>query len=506
MDNLSGINFHHELKFFGAAGDITTGSATLVTVCRGNDRFGLLIDAGMFQGKHEELNEASKLIYEKIDAIVITHAHLDHCGLVPYLFKHGYAGKVYGTYEALEHAVNALGDVAEINKQRIRQQLRVINKASKNHRNNRVYDKKKKPVDKLMDYSDELKGTVLYLEEDVEKAAANFTAIPVNMLTKISYGVSVKLIPNSHQDGAATVEVYTEYKERHINGAFSGDIGKSDTYLYKHLSYKPNNKINYLVTECLHGVEEEVEDWRMSYDRFKFVIEKARNEGKKVYAGVFALERAATVDAMLNRMIDEGLWINFCIDSTLANKHLNNYIHHYQSKQSPWFKEFSTNPFHTDNAQFIPNTANHMQILSNRKVDIVVTTSAMGHAGPIRDYFDRHIEDDKAVFVFTGWFPPDSPSSILHEAAKGDTILINGKEYIKRCDTVRLHGLSGHGYYPELMEMVNRYPRVQGIFLNHAEREAKLDFKAKLEEEKEGVKILMPEMNEEYRITLDGIE
>ena len=501
MEDISKINFHIELKFFGAVGNITTGSSTLITICRGNDRFGILVDYGLFQGKDEHYNELSQVIYEKIDAVIITHAHLDHCGLLPYLYKHGYSGKTYCTREASEHIKNVLHDVAEINKQKIQHQLKAINKIATKSKNKQG---KKKQPNIAADFVDELKESVIYLPEDVDDTIHHLSPLPVNQLINLYYGVSIKLIPSSHQDGAAIIEIYANYKEQNINFAFSGDIGKADTYLYRKMGYKPNNKIHYLVMECLHGIEEEIEDYKCSYDRLRHIIKEATQKKKNIYIATFALDRSATIIAMLNQMMDEHIWLNVSLDSPLANKHLANYICHYQSKTSSWFKQFKKNPFFIGRINLINNRTE--RISKKTEKDIIVTTSAMGYAGPIRDYFKEHIEDEDAIFIFTGWLPPESPSSILHETAKRDKVTINGNEYVKLCETARLHGLSGHGYYDDLISMINRYPKLKAVFLNHAEHNTKLKFKECIEKERPCVKILIPKMNEKYNITMSSVD
>ena len=124
----------------------------------------------------------------------------------------------------------------------------------------------------------------------------------------------------------------------------------------------------------------------------------------------------------------------------------------------------------------------------------------MGFGGRVVDYFEEHIQDKDAVFVFPEFLPEDCPSKKLCNAEIGELVEINGNIYVKKCTTIQLEGCSGHGYFKEKLKVIKRYPNVKAIMLNHGDRDSIWDLKQTLPQYTEA-KILEPEYNDTYDLT-----
>ena len=126
------------------------------------------------------------------------------------------------------------------------------------------------------------------------------------------------------------------------------------------------------------------------------------------------------------------------------------------------------------------------------------------------DYFDRYIQDDNAMFVFVSWLSEDCSSYVLHNAERGKIIELHGMHYVKRCETYQVQGFSAHGYLPEFIEFIERFPKIKGIFLNHANRDVKKELRDRLAEDY-NMDMYIPEMYDEtdsnfYCITAEGVK
>lgn len=495
------LNF--KVHFLGAAQNDVTGSCTLLEINMGNRTRKLLIDCGMFQGEEEtESIDVVQVDPKEIDAVLLTHAHLDHSGEIPYLYKIGYEGEVYASHETLAQATAIMYDCASINKKNI--PFKVLNSIeniqSKAHRKANQ-SKENKLLEQVIDEEqNELFDLALYLAEDVDEAVKHFHDVAPLKMFKLFEGVHVRFLPSTHQNGATIVEVYAQYQDQKKAIAFSGDIGPAHSYLYREMEYEPNENIDYCVVESLHGVNTPEETFNDSVRKLKKLIRKTVVQGNKnLYIGVFALDRSALLLAILNDFIRSGMNFELWFDSPLGEIQLNNYINSYENKKNVWFREFLHNPFDCRHVKFSTFYKSHMELVRDSSPKVVLVTSCMGYGGRILDYFRAHIQDEKSVFAFAGYLPEESPSNKLHVGEKGKIVEVNGDRYVKHCDTVRFHGFSSHGYYQEMMNFVNMYPNAKAIFLNHAPLDEKENVKSKMQEEVQA-EIFIPMYDEVYKL------
>lgn len=235
----SGKKTSVKLMFLGGVGDDVTGSSTLVSIeIEGKNRYGL-IDVGGYQGASNR-NAYFPVDATKIEFVVITHAHYDHIGLLPKLYKDGFKGKVYITEQAKAQGKLILQDAANIN---VRNSEYTKCGGSKLKAEKRRYEKEKKKAvtcrdvknyDVAISQLDDIIASVLYSLEDVSGLTPLYEVIKPNKLFTIFDGkVFGRFIPTTHQNGAIQFELYYKENDERIGVLFTGDIGPDNSLLYE---------------------------------------------------------------------------------------------------------------------------------------------------------------------------------------------------------------------------------------------------------------------------------
>lgn len=517
----SGKKTSVKLMFLGGVGDDVTGSSTLVSIeIEGKNRYGL-IDVGGYQGASNR-NAYFPVDATKIEFVVITHAHYDHIGLLPKLYKDGFKGKVYITEQAKAQGKLILQDAANIN---VRNSEYTKCGGSKLKAEKRRYEKEKKKAvtcrdvknyDVAISQLDDIIASVLYSLEDVSGLTPLYEVIKPNKLFTIFDGkVFGRFIPTTHQNGAIQFELYYKENDERIGVLFTGDIGPDNSLLYESKDGYINTEIEYGVVESLHGVEWPEETLEDSISILEKLINKSIRKGKTVVISGFSLDRDAMLVYLINRMFAKGARFKAYFDAPLALSELicyqNFYKQEYEKRMTScdtddlWFKDLGRDPFSLERFEVITKIPEHTQLLNSSEPKVILTSSANGNGGRVVDFFDKLIQDSNTVFVFCGWIYPESPSSILLNTEPGQIVDFGYSRYKKNCETIQLHGFSSHGYWSEVLEKFFMYPAMREVILNHGEWEVKEKLKKEIVETFEmGVHI--PMLYEAYEISKESIK
>jgi len=487
MNGISKINPGRNLKvfvhFLGANNGVVTGSATVVTIVRNNVTKNILVDYGSFQGEHEHINQERFIVGDDIDCVLLTHAHLDHCGGIPALFRPlgeviPYTGKVYGSRETLNQTVHILRDSAKIYENKLKglknemdRTKETLQKTKERRTREKARPAEIASIDSAVEVIED-EEDILYSIEDVEEAIKHFVPVDVKVFGNeditLFEGIDAKFIPSPHINGACMIELTAHLGDERFTIVFTGDIGKSDTLLYRKMRFPVNNDANCMIMESLHGDGPEIETLDESILKLKKILKKAQKKQKSVIIPLFAMDRSAGFIKLFNQFMDQGMYLQCFIDSPLAMKELNCYINSYE-EGSAWFKYLDGFPFKLDRFQVIEDYSQHMLAVKFRGPNVFITSSCMGYGGRVGEYFEQHIQDEDAIFIFPGFLPNECPSKELLEAEKGSIVEINDRRYIKHCETIQLHGFSSHGYIDEKIKVLQSYPNVKTIFLNHGD-------------------------------------
>lgn len=333
MDEVKRTECFPQIKAFfaGGVGDEVTGSSTVLKILRsdGSITYGM-IDAGAVQGKNEYMNFEYPINGQMIDFVVITHAHYDHVGALPLLYKQGFKGKIYSSKMTKQLAYPILCDAAKINERKCGLDVNTKNILRKV--NNRLHEERllasnyqdKKNLDSAVSLCDVSEYDPLYTQEDVENLMELFNPIVHYDKVEICKGISVRLLPTTHQNGACLIELYVEDNGKTYNIAFTGDIGPKNSLLYEYKDCYYNPDIDCLLLESLHGLEKPVSYEESTKELYK-IIKRGIKQKKHIVLAGYSLERNAQLIYLMRRLRASGVYVDVVVDSPLTMLELMQY-------------------------------------------------------------------------------------------------------------------------------------------------------------------------------------
>lgn len=407
-----------------------TGSNNLVTVSYPDGRKEpFLVDFGMYQGsrEQEELNDKIGFKPEKLVAIFLTHAHIDHCGRIPMLYKHGATCRTLMSNDTMKVAEKLLRNTESI----------ISN--------------------------DQLKAPI-YNNADLEHALKEFRACECEEFVQITENIKAMFIQNQHIPGATSVYVVISYEgEEDITILFTGDYNLVNAFSSKQTtipSFILEKPLSMMVLESTYGSRKSKD---VEKGLFKREIEELVNERKTIVIPAFAYGRYQNVLLELKQLEEEGSLADVPIfmDGGLGLDltYLWQYLDTVEIKD------------------FIPKRAvaaeDRKQVMSLNIPKIIVTTSGMGNFGPAREYIQRYISEKWASIYLTGYSSPDSNSRKILEAQEGELIKISGVVKEKRAIVKCTSEFSSHAHKEVLICFMKQFKKINFILLNHGEEESK---------------------------------
>ena len=445
-----------ELRFLGANGQVT-GARHLLKM----DGFQVLIDCGMVQERElldrnwEPLPEPESA--SKIDAVIVTHAHLDHCGWLPRLMTQGFRGPIYATGASAELIGLILRDSAHIQEEDV---------AFKLKRHKKEGRKSPHPV------------VPLYTQKDVE------TTLP--MLRRVEYHQTVAL-----RDGPNAIEA-TFYEAGHLLGSafvvvtehrddgakrilFSGDLGKKDRPILRDIEYftNPSETLDAVVIESTYG--DRVQDTTVSVDdQLVEVINRTIRRGGKVIAPVFAVERAQEVLYRLSLLRRENRIpaVPIFLDSPMAVEATRIFASHSECFDAETNRLLADGyQFRLPEMQFLKTAQESMRLNTLSGPAIILSSAGMCNAGRIKHHLANHIGNKKNTILFLGYQALGTLGRTILERPK--SVRIHGRVLPLRAEIASIHGISGHADRNELIEWMDAIPSPPPkIFVVHGDEDA----------------------------------
>jgi len=419
---------------FNGASQLVTGSSYLIDV----EDQKIIVDFGLFQGKDEEFYNNYPLQFDpnEIDCVLLTHGHLDHCGLLPLLVKKGYRGPIYATTQTKQIAEVILLDSAKI------QELNAI----KNH------------------------SVELYNTLDVLTTLGQF--VEVNFNEKITFkNLSFTFLYVGHVLGAASISI----QSTNNNLVFSGDIGRLDQSIIKGIDSANNSKYKptHVIMESLYSTLNHENREVCNLQLLNIIRETIDNDGS-VFIPVFALHRAQEMINILKHFFDQGLLdrsIDVYLDSPMAIKITNIYKNNTNSF-SQEFKEANEgdDPFAFSNLNLVKKAKKSIKI-TNKKRSIILAGSGMAEGGRILRHLYSALSNSKNSVIFVGYQAEGTIGRQLCSDIKN--VLIDGNEVEVKAKIYQLHGYSAHGDNDDLKFWLQSFDlsKLQKVFLVHAEIE-----------------------------------
>jgi len=441
-----------KLQFLGAAQNVT-GSRHLLQA----DDTRMLVDCGLYQERQFKARNWDPFAVPpgSIDAVLLTHAHLDHCGLLPKLVRDGFKGKIYCTAATSEIAQIILLDSAKI------QQEDAEYKRKRHKREGR-----KSPYPEVP----------LYTTEDAEACFPLFSQVEYRKSIDIGDGVEATFYDAGHVLGSSIirVKVRQDVQERII--LFSGDIGRPD----RPIVCDPTvfDRADYVFIESTYGdrVHEDTEDIKKLIGD---VINSTRKAGGNVIVPSFALERSQEVLYYINELLLEGTIdrLKIFLDSPMATRITSVFKHHAElfDKKMTEFVKRHKSLFDLPGLELAGSAEESKAINRIKGPVMVIAGSGMCTGGRVKYHLVNNISRPDSTIMFVGYQATGTLGRRIVDGEKEVRIL--GQKYQVKARVVRIHGFSAHADRNELLEWLRELeapPR--RVFVVHGETESACSF------------------------------
>ncbi len=438
-----------DITFHGATKTVT-GSKHLVTT-RSNKK--ILLDCGMFQGLGKdthELNSHFGFDPMSIDFVILSHAHIDHSGLLPRLVKEGFTGKIYtseATYDLCEIMLRdsahiQLADAEYVNKIRASQGRKYIEP--------------------------------LYNEEDVELTLDLFETVEFGETIVIDDEVSFTLIDNGHILGSAAIHLVLNEDGLKTRLTFTGDIGRYNTQLLQDPKSFPQSDV--IICESTYGdrVHDDIENGGQQV--LEAIIDTCERKKGKLIIPAFSLGRTQELVYTLNRLNLFGLLpkVKIYVDSPLSvnateivRKHKN-----LLNEQVQEFCETRPDPFGFDQLSYVRRVEDSIRLNSINYPCVIISASGMAEAGRVKHHIKNAISDERNTILIVGYAEPMSLAGKLRQGV--DEVNMFGKTYTVKADIKVVESYSAHADYKEMMQYLSCQDarKVRELILVHGEPES----------------------------------
>lgn len=463
-----------KIRFHGAAQTVT-GSMHLLEV-NGSK---LLLECGLYQGPRKETykrNQNFPFDPASVDAVILSHAHIDHSGNLPNLVKQGFSGNIYATPASVDLAEIMLRDSGHIQE------------------SDAAY----------LNYRQERRGAdmiePLYTQEDAEAVRPLMKSIDLGINFEPVPGVRAQLVEAGHILGSASVFLEVEEKGRKTRIWFSGDIGRRNLPLLRDPVLP--QPVDLLITESTYG-DKAHRDPNEAYIELRDVVQRTIQRGGKVIIPSFAVGRTQEIVYNLHSMIDAGdiPRVPVFVDSPLAVNTSDVFKRHRECfDDETWdFMRSGKHPaLDFDGLTYIRSLEESKQLNTRQDPMVIISASGMAEAGRILHHLKNNIADKRSTIVIVSWQAPHTLGRRL--ADREERIKIFGEVFYREADVATIGGLSAHAGQDLLVEYAQAaQARKHGIFMVHGEERGAIPFKNKLNQSGHH-NVFFPELHQSVEI------
>ena len=450
-----------KVKFCGASIGVT-GSCHLIST----DNHKVLLDCGQFKGGREmdKMNEAEfPFNPAEIECVILSHAHIDHCGRIPLLVKRGFKGPIYCTDATADLLNVMLKDSAYIHEKDAEWQTK------KNLRTG------KPPVDPL------------YTIQDSEAALRLVKPILYDQLVELNPDMKIVFNDAGHILGSAIIELWITEAEKTSKLVFSGDLGvENRPILREPVKIK---KADFLIMETTYGNRLHPKN-ATSIDELIHITLKTIKRGGSVIIPSFAVGRTQELIYQFNMFYEHHPEyadtlgkVYVYIDSPMATTATEVFKKNVQvfDEETKAYIMSGDHPLDFPNLKFTRNTADSQMLNEDKSPKIIISASGMCEAGRIRHHLKHHLWDSRNSIVFVGYQAEGTLGRMLVEGAK--EVKIFGEPIKVGAEIYNLEGFSGHADQKGLLDWLGGFQKEpKHIFLVHGETQSKVDFAAKVKE------------------------
>jgi metallo-beta-lactamase family protein len=472
------------ITFLGAAKTVT-GSNFLVEAA--GKKF--LVDCGMYQGQaKDELKNEEPFLFnvDEIDFVLLTHAHIDHSGRLPKLYKEGYRNKIIATKATCDLCAIMLPDSGHIQE---------MEAEWKNKKRKRKGQKELPP---------------LYTAEEAAKSLEIFRPVKYDEIIQIDENISVRFNDAGHMLGSAIIEVWVNEDGKQIKTVFSGDIGNNDIPLLS--SPTMIESADYLVMESTYGNRLHLKNDQKAQD-FLRIVSETLNKGGTVVIPSFAVGRTQEILYEINNLKDVKHDEEFereyktlmrtpvYVDSPLAISATEVFQENMDlfDDETQKIIKSGDNPLEFPGLKFTRTADESKELNEKNESSIIISASGMCEVGRIKHHLKHNLWNPNSTILFVGYQAPGTLGRKIVDGAKqvkifGEDIAVNARiEYIE--------GYSGHADQEWLLNFVYSFiDKPKHIFLVHGEPEGQVVLKDKIEETTE-ISVTIPDFGEKYELS-----
>ncbi len=462
-----------KISFHGAA-HCVTGSKHLITL-KNNKK--ILLDCGMFQGSGgdtEVLNRTWGFNPEEVDVLILSHAHIDHSGLIPKFVKDGFRGKIFCTPATLDLTEILLYDSAYIQESDIR------------------FVNKKRAEQKLELYKP------LYSAEDVKKCLSLFKAVDYEQIFEPLDNVKAHFTDVGHIVGSAAVHLDIEENGKNRRITFSGDIGRYNGAILN--SPKTFRQADIIICESTYGDKLHDDKELTSQQLLDAISYTCLKKKGNLIIPAFSVGRTQEILFALNQLELNGKLpqLDYYVDSPLSaeatmvlKKHKECFNPHLQKIMLA-----DKDPFDFPGLEFIIDKTNSQQLNDRKDSMVIISASGMADAGRVKHHIAHNITNAKNTILIVGYCEPNSLGGKLMRGDK--KVRVYGDEYPVVADVEIIRSFSAHGDYEDISQFLacQNVKAVENFFVVHGEYETQLHFQARLLK-KGFCEVIVPKMHQE---------
>ena len=466
-----------KLEFIGASGGEVTGSKFLLTT---KENKKILIDCGMYQGKGLETDAMNRnLGFEPtaIDFVILSHAHIDHSGLIPYIHKNGFKGKVFCTPATRDLCAIMLPDSGKIQETDI------------------IQFNKKRALQKLPPREP------LYTLQDAATSLGHFISIPYNLTFSITPDFSFEFYDSGHILGGASIYIsFTEDNETRTL-LYTGDVGRYNKRILPDPCVLPQS--DYIICESTYGnrLHEQLENAEQQL--MLVVLDACAKRKGKLIIPAFAIGRAQEIVYALHCLKKAGNLpnIDIFVDSPLAVSATHIFKLHADSfnAEMQQFILANPDPFGFENLHYVRTIEDSKWLNTYNRPCIIISASGMMEAGRVKHHLANNIDNPHTTILSVGYC---APTTLGAKIMRGDKeVSIFSVKYKVRAHLENIQSYSGHADYNELQRYLStqNHETVRKFFIIHGEDEARTAFANQMENA--GFKdVVLPKTKEEFWI------
>jgi len=455
------------IHFLGAT-RTTTGSMYLLEV----NQQRILMECGLFQGRRDESMERNRSFpfdVTKLDAVVLSHAHIDHCGNLPNLCKQGYGGNIYCTFATRDLAAIMLEDSAEIQK------------------DDAIFVSKQRAKRNLPPVEP------LYGAIDAEKAVRQFVGLNYDRPMPVANGVTITFRDAGHILGAAQIVLDIQEGGRKFRYLFSGDIGRGDDDILR--DPEPVENVDFLQIEATYGGRDHSPKIDAKAELKRLVSDTLAARGK-VIIPAFSIGRTQQIVYAFHQLTLAGELpaVPMYVDSPLSVNATEVHRLHPECFNEGTYKFLreKANPFGMENLTYIREVAHSKKLNELKDAAIIISASGMAEAGRIRHHLKNNIGDPKNLVLFVGYCAEHTLGAQI--LSRRNPVNIFGEPHEVRARIASIDAFSGHADRNELQAYVNKLTgNIKKISVIHGEESQCLAFAERLRAIKPKAQVAVPD-------------